>query len=600
MRTYLLLPLLAAASLPATALAATSKAPVPKLSASSSHDSGSAVYGPELAFDGVLATSWAEGKPGVGEGEWIEVDLGEDRAIEVVSIWGGAFDGNESWQGRGRAAEVTISGTGPDGDFKKSAEIGDRYARKDIRLGKTVRTLRITLDAVHKGTVFDSTHIAEVAFDFHDPDVSKPLIAAAEELITKEVARSKTTRELPEAEPLALKDAYIACKDNVEYSANFKVIEAVSITGWQWRVPLVQKFVPLGYRLAALQFEESAIGYLVKLKDPNAIGTLETAAAGTQSADDREWLYLEVKFLRAEQELRRGLRATVPQWGSKGYEKGAFMSRGEAMSIDVDSAGNIYVADIGNNRVQRFTPAGSIERVIGGERGIAQWWFGDKNGDPYATASMPGTEVGQFQQPYALAVGNYDILAVIDVALRVQTFDAEGNPKAQWTIDKDWKPKARRGAGTPIITWLDDDFLFIIKDEVLTYSATGELKKRYTLEGGDVQSAVISAGGKLIVRHTGTRDLIEYKPQDGFRQGTWAKQGVPDDGSEDWDLCGDADDNVYVVTDAGSVHKWNKRGKFLSTVMAYENPRDLPRCAVNGPIVYIVAKDEIVRVEQAD
>jgi hypothetical protein len=599
MRTCSLLCLLAAASLPATALAG-SRAPVPKLSASSSHDSGTSVYSPELAFDGVLGTSWAEGVPGDGAEEWIEVDLGEDRSIAIVSIWAGAFDGKESWSGRGRGAELTVSGTGPDGDFSKSVEIGDRYARKDVRLGKNVRTLRITLDSVHKGSVFDSTHIAEVAFDFHDPGVWEPILAAATEAIDAEVAKSKTTRELPEEEPLALKDAYLACKDNAGYSDNFKVIEAVAINGWQWRMPLVQKHVPLGYRRAALQFEEKAIGYLVKLKDPNAIGTLETAAAGTQSSDDRDWLYLEVKFLLAEQTLRRGLRATVPQWGSEGFEKGAFKSRGEAMSIDVDSGGNLYVTDPGNNRVQRFTAAGSIERVIGGERGIAQWWFGDKNADPYATAGMPGTEAGQFQQPYALAVGNYDILAVIDVALRVQTFDAEGKPKATWTIDKDWKPKSGRGAGTPIITWLDDDFLFIIKDEVITYTADGELKTRYTLEGGDVQAAVISAGGKLIVRHAATRELIEYKPQDGFRQGTWGKKGVPDDGSEDWDLCSDGDDNLYVVTDAGNVHKWNKRGKFISTVAAFENPRDMPRCAVNGPIVYIAAKDEIVRVQQED
>ena len=597
MHTRLLFPLLAAASLPAVALAG---APTPKLSASSSHDSGTSVHGPELAFDGLLSTSWAEGKPGNGEGEWIEVDLGEDREIAIVSVWAGAFDGQESWKGRGRAAEITISGTGPDGDFKKQAEIGDRFSRKDVRLGKTVRTLRITIDSVHQGSVFDSTHIAEVAFDFHDPAVWKDALATADEAIAKDIAKSRTTRELPEQEPEALKTAYLDCKDNVEYSKNFKVIEAVAKTGWQWRAEGVQKHVPLGYRLAAQQFEEKAIGYLVKLKDPNAIDTLETAAAGTQNADDREWLYLEVKFLLAEQDLRRSMRATVPQWGSEGFEKGAFMARGEPMAIDVDSAGNLYVTDIGNNRVQRFTSAGTVERVIGGERGIAQWWFGDKESDPYATASLPGTEAGQFQQPYGLAVGNYDILAVVDAALRVQTFDAEGKPKAQWTIDKPWSVKSGRGNGTPIVTWLGDDFLFIVKDEVLTYSADGELKKRYTLEGGDVQAAVIAAGGKLIVRHAGTTDLVEYKPQDGFRQGIWAKKGVPDDGSEDWDMCTDADDNVYVATDAGNVHKWNKRGKFLTTIEAFENPRDMPRCAVNGPIIYIIAKNEIARVEQGE
>ncbi len=586
--------ILLAAALPLAASAA------PKFSSSSSHDTGSETLGPELAFDGLLATSWAEGKAGDGVGEWIEVDLGEDKEIAIVSVWAGAFASKEEWSGRGRGAEITVSGTGPDGDFKVEAELGDRFARKDVRLGKTVRTLRVTLDKVHQGTVFENTHIAEVAFDFHDPDLTKDALAEAEEKIEKEVARSRTTRELPETEPAELKDAYYNCKDNVDYSKNFKKIGAVAVSGWQWRVPLVQKFVPVGARLQALQFEEKAVGYLVKLKDPNAIPYLESAAAGTQSFDDKDWLFLEVKFLEAEQELRRSKRATVPQWGSTGFEQGAFRSLGEALDIEVDSAGNLWATDVGNNRVQRFTPAGTADKVIGGEPGIAEKWFGEK-GDPYATAGLPGTEVGQFEQPLALSVGNYDVLAVIDSSLRVQTWDAEGAPKAQWTIDKDWKPSSGRGAGTPIITWMGDDFYFIVKDEVFIYTADGELKTRYVLEGGDVQAAVIAAGGKLLVRHSATTDIIEYKPEDGFRQGKFFKKGgVPEDGSEDWDMCTDADDNVYVATDAGNVHIWNKRGKFIETVRPWERARNMPRCAVNGPIVYVIAKDEIARVQREE
>jgi len=594
MRTSpLLLTLLAAAALPASASAA------PKFTASSSHDSGSSVLGPELAFDGLLGTSWAEGKPGDGVAEWIEVDLGEDRAVETISVWAGDFASKEAWSGRARGAEITVSGSGPDGDFKVGAELGDRFARKDVRVGKTVRTLRITLDAVHRGDVFETTHISEVAFDFQDPDVSKEALAAAEEKIVKEVARSRTTRELPELEPPTLKEAYLACKDNVDYSKNFKVIGAIATSGWQWRIPFVGKFVPVGYRLQALQFNEKAVNYLVKLKDPNAMPYFESTAAGTQNVADREWLFLEVKYLLAEQDLRRSRRATVPQWGSTGFEDGAFMSKGEALDMEVDSAGNLWVTDLGNNRIQRFTPGGTADKVIGGEKGIAEKWFGDK-GDPYATAGMPGTEIGQFEQPMALTVGNYDVLVVIDSALRVQTWDAEMAPKAQWTIDKDWKPSSGRGAGTPIITWMGDDFYFIIKDEVFIYTADGELKTRYVLQGGDVQAAVIAAGGKLLVRHAATNDIIEYKPADGFRQGKFLKKGVPEDGSEDWDMCTDADDNLYVATDGGNVHMWNKRGKFIETLQPWERARNMPRCAVSGPIIYVVAKDEIARIQREE
>lgn len=593
MRNALFLTLLAAASLPLTASAA------PKFSSSSNHDSGKVVLGPELAFDGLLNTSWAEGKSGDGAGEWIEVDLGEDRTIAVVSVWAGDFASKEAWKGRGRGAEITVSGKGPDGEFSVGAELGDRFSRKDVSIGKNVRTLRVTIDSVHLGDVFESTHIAEIAFDFHDSNLTKEALTTAEEKINKEVARSRSTRELPELEPPTLKEAYLDCKDNTEYSANFKVLGAIVTSGWQWRIPFVQKFVPVGYRRQALQFNAKAAGYLVKLKDPNAISYFESAAAGTQNLDDREWLFLEVKYLLAEQDLRRSRRATVPQWGSTGFENGAFMSRGEALDIEVDSAGNLWTIDVGNNRIQRFTPAGTADKVLGGEGGIAEKWFGDK-GDPYATAAMPGTEVGQFEQPLAISVGNYDVLVVIDSALRVQTWDAEFVPKAQWTIDKDWKPSSGRGAGTPIITWLDDDFYFIIKDEVFIYTAAGELKTRYVLEGGDVQAAVIAAGGKLLVRHAATTEIIEYKPADGFRQGKFLKGGVPDDGSEDWDMCTDSDDNLYVATDGGNVHIWNKRGKFIETLQPWERARNMPRCAVNGPIVYVIAKDEIARIQREE
>lgn len=593
MRTRtLLLPALALA-LPGLALAA------PKFSSSSAKDNGDSTAGAELAFDGLLETSWAEGKAGDGEGEWIQVTLDEERDVEVLTVWGGDFTDEESWSGRGRVAELTIQGSGSDGDFTKTAEIGDRFARKDVRLGKKVKTLRVTIDKVHQGNVFDSTHISEIAFDFHDLDANKELLAEAEEKITKEVARSRSTRELPETEPQELDQAFEDARNNVDYSKNFKKVEAVARNGWQWRVPLVQKYVPVGYRRQALQFVEKAVEYLIRLKDPNAIDTFESTAAGTQNINDRDWLYLEVKFLKAEQDLRRSRRATVPQWGSTGMEQGAFMSRGEALDLEVDSEGNLWVTDLGNNRVQRFTSAGTSNLVLGGEKGIAQDWFGEK-GDPYATASMPGSEPGQFAQPMALTVGNYDIVLVVDSALRVQTFEADGTPKAQWQIEKDWKPSSGRGTGTPIATWMGDDFFIIVKDEVLTYSADGELKNRYALEGGDVQAAVIAAGGRLLVRHLGSDEVVEYKPQDGFRQGRFLKKPIPQDGSEDWDMCTDADDNLYVVTDAGKIYIYNKRGKPTETLDAYENPRNLVRCAVNGPIIYLVAKDEITRIEREE
>ncbi len=553
-------------------------------------------HGAANVFDGLLSTSWAEDAAGQGLGSWVEVDLGKDVAVETLSIWGGSFGGKEEWSGKGRLAEATLLLKGPDGEVTKSIEIGDRYARKDVRVDTTIRSLRITVDEVHEGAIFAETHIAEVAFDFAAE--ADPAWQAA---IDKNLSRSKSTRGLAEAWPAELQAAYDLCRDNNEYRDNFKLIAAAAARGPEYLVTQVQKAVPVGHRLKMLQWNEDAVDFLGRLKDANAIPSLEVAAAGATNGDDRQWLMESVLFFRAYQDLRSSRRGTVPNWGSTGLEKGAFRGRGESLALAADSVGNLWVSDPGNNRVQRLTQQGTADVVIGHpEEGIVDVWFGDK-GDPYASASKAGKGPTEFIQPFDLDVGNYDILAVVDASLRVRTFDAENKPMAQWRIESSKKPNAGAGVGSPIVTWLGDEFFFIVRDEVFVYNATGELQRRFTLEGGAVQCAIIAAGGKLLVRHTGERTITEYKAEDGFRQGTWIKKGVPDDGSEDWDMATDEKDAVYVVTDAGMIYVWNKRGKFVKQYTAWENPRDLPRLAVWSNVIYVSsAKNEVTRVEMEE
>tara|TARA_Y100001968_G_scaffold291683_1_gene296315 strand:+ start:65 stop:1837 length:1773 start_codon:yes stop_codon:yes gene_type:complete len=562
----------------------------PRFSASSHRVASTADHSPAKAFDGLLSTSWAEDAPGLGEGEWLEVDLGRDVEVQRVSIWAGAFGSREEWSGRGRVAEATLIIRGPDGEIEKGVTLGDRFARRDVAVNSKVRSLKLVVDEVHEGSIFADTHVAEIAFDFGaEPD---PSWQAA---IDKAVSRSRSLRGAEKAAGEALDAAYARCKENDEYSKNFKAIAWHAVRGPEYRLALVERYVPVGYRLQFLQFDEQAFDLLGRLKDANAIAYLELAAAGALKDGDRDWLFETVDFFRAYQDLRRTPRSTVPNWGSMGMERGAFLSRGEPLSISSDSVGNLWVADVGNNRVQRLSPQGTSNLVIGGEgRVVAEQWFGER-GSPYASGATPGNGAGQFNQPLSIAVGNYDLVAVIDASLRVQIFDSEGKQQAQWQIDTPWRPAPGTGNGTPIITWLDDDFFFILADEVFIYTAKGELRKRYHLEGGNVQCAVIAAGGKLLVRHTSGRDLIEYNPSDGFRQGRWIKKGVPDDGSEDWDMATDEKDNVYVVTDAGKIYKWNKRGRFQREIQMFENPRDMPRMAIFGPNIYVAAKDQIAR-----
>jgi hypothetical protein len=569
----------------------------PVFTASSQKKTDKIEYSPDRAFDGLLSTSWAEDKPGPGEGEWIEIDLGEDRQISRVSIWAGAFASEEEWGGRGRISEGTLTAMDSAGEVVANLEfeMGDRFARKDVSLDGpvTVRKLRIKIDSVHEGSIFADTHIAEIAFDF----IAK-VDPAWTEAIDKKISRSRTLKKVVEADPEEFSVLWAALKADEDYSPNFKILGGRAVRGPAYRVELVQDVVPPGYRLQHLQFEERSIEKLGVLKDGNAIAYLECAAVGAIDPDDREWLFGAIVMFRAYQDLRKANRISLPNWGTSGLEQGALLGRGEPLSVDVDSLGNLWIADVGNNRLVRFNAAGTADKMIGGTKAIITDWFGE-DGDPYASGSDVGDGPGMFHQPLAVAVGNYDIMAVIDARLRMQTFDSDGVPKAQWTVESTWKPRSGLGNGTPIITWLGDDFFVIIKDEVFQYTADGELKTRYNLEGGDVQAAVI-ARGKLLVRHSGERDIIEYKPSDGFRQGKFVKKAIPQDGSEDWDLASDGDDNLYIATDAGKIHKYNKRGRFVTTIDAFEEGRELLRVAVNGPIIYVVARDEIARVEQTE
>ena len=96
------------------------------------------------------------------------------------------------------------------------------------------------------------------------------------------------------------------------------------------------------------------------------------------------------------------------QVGSEGTGNGQFDTPYDAAA---DSAGNIYVADTSNNRIQKF----------------------DKNGNFIAVLGGPGTENGQFYSPWSIAIDSDDNIYVADKSNeRIQKFDSN------WTFLTKW------------------------------------------------------------------------------------------------------------------------------------------------------------------
>ena len=98
----------------------------------------------------------------------------------------------------------------------------------------------------------------------------------------------------------------------------------------------------------------------------------------------------------------------ITQWGGSGSGDGQM---GAPWGIAVDSTDGIYVADRGNNRIQKFTSAGSFVLKFGG----------------------PGTGDGQFNELRGVAADSNDNVYVVDGGnKRIQKFTSSGTFLLEW------------------------------------------------------------------------------------------------------------------------------------------------------------------------
>ncbi len=104
----------------------------------------------------------------------------------------------------------------------------------------------------------------------------------------------------------------------------------------------------------------------------------------------------------------------LARWGALGSADGAF---NQPSGIAVDASGNVYVADTGNHRIQKFSSSGTF---------LAKW---GRSGGP----DFSGSGNGEFNGPKGIAVDSSGYVYVADTAnARIQKFTSAGAFVTKW------------------------------------------------------------------------------------------------------------------------------------------------------------------------
>lgn len=548
-----------------------------RVAASSVAKEGNRLLSAESAFDGDLATVWQEAAPGGGNGEWLEVEFKTPRSLSSVTIFGGAFASSTAFFEHNHLAEADLEVEHKTGTEKLSLLFPDRYEPLRVELGRDVKRLRLMIRRQHAGSVYSDGRVAELAFNL---DVKDPTLMAALDAWK----RSKPGEAALGAYKAQLEAAQLRAEGG-ERGALQPLLEAVRrgpepVRAW------LSKQVPLGSMLTYLDPDPDAMEALKKLGALEAVPALEQAAFLVDDVDVPAIRRLS-SFLRASAELKRPLRTSLPRFGTPGFEPGALQGNGVPLSLAADRDDYVFVADVANNRVQRFDPDGRFERSTGTSP-VLQETFLEREVPFYVAGNRPGVGPGQFTQPLAIAAGSKDRIAVLDASRRITLMDFDLHALETWSLPDALGLELNPESELPRLLWLKNRLYVFWGVQGLVYDERGKLTRSYKL---DRPVRAVAGLDRLLLVHHGGRALQRYG-LDGVHFGEFAvlPEGEPAEGLE---LAFGSDKRLYVHSDHGTLYRFDVKGKLLGSAPSFENPAPPYRLTVGQLNLWLTSQDRI-------
>jgi uncharacterized protein (TIGR03663 family) len=188
--------------------------------------------------------------------------------------------------------------------------------------------------------------------------------------------------------------------------------------------------------------------------------------------------------------------AAAALWGKQGSAPGDF---NEPRGLATDKDGNVYVADVKNNRIQKLAPNGTVITSWGGE----------------------GNGQGQFKDPSGVAVGPDGNVYVADTwNHRVQKFDPTGKFIKAWQPDPGfWGPRgiAVGKDGTVFVTDTGNK-------RVVSFSPDGVQIETWGSDGSGPGQLIEPVGiavndnNEVLVADTGNRRIQVFLPGGEFQR----------------------------------------------------------------------------------
>jgi len=237
-------------------------------------------------------------------------------------------------------------------------------------------------------------------------------------------------------------------------------------------------------------------------------------------------------------------------WGREGSGDGQFHY---PIGVAVDTAGNVYVADTGNYRIQKFSPTGTF---------ITKW-------------GSVGSGVGQFNVPHGIAVDSIGNVYITDANNhRIQKFNSTGSFITKWgegpgSGDGQFNVPYGVAVDSAGNVYVADSF----NHRIQKFNSTGSFITKWG-EGpgsGDGQFNVpygvaVDSAGNVYVADAGNRRIQKFNSAGSFIT-KWGEGPGSDDGqfSDPYGVATDNAGNVYVA-DAGNrrIQKFNSAGSFIT------------------------------------